>query len=91
MDLTRASGQAEDELADANESMGEALTAIGMALGLPKPRPGATWGASEILPLAEREHAIADAARRYARSVESNRAIVKAWRALRDITAQQLS
>lgn len=34
---------------DANERMGEALTAIGMALGLPKPRPGATWGAPEIL------------------------------------------
>lgn len=34
---------------DANERMGEALVAIGMALGLPRPRTGATWGAPEIL------------------------------------------
>lgn len=34
---------------DANERMGEALVAIGMALGLPAPRVGATWGAPEIL------------------------------------------
>lgn len=34
---------------DANQRMGEALVAIGMALGLPRPRTGATWGAPEIL------------------------------------------
>lgn len=34
---------------DANERMGEALVAIGMKLGLPRPRTGATWGAPEIL------------------------------------------
>lgn len=34
---------------DANERMGDALTAIGMALGLPRPGVDATWGAPEIL------------------------------------------
>jgi|SRR5688500_3834322 len=33
----------------ANEGLGEAQTAIGMALGLDPPRTGATWGAPEIL------------------------------------------
>lgn len=33
----------------ANERMGEALVAIGMALGLDPPRTGKTWGAPEIL------------------------------------------
>jgi hypothetical protein len=36
----------------ANEALGEALTEIGMVLGLPKPRPGATWGAAEVLQMA---------------------------------------
>lgn len=34
---------------DANERMGEAITAIGMALGLGRPGVGNTWGAPEIL------------------------------------------
>lgn len=39
----------EGHFIDANERMGEALVAIGMALGLPRPCVGATWGAPEIL------------------------------------------
>ncbi|GEM_PF-6725667 len=39
----------ESRLLDANERMGQALVQIGMALGLPRPRTGATWGAPEIL------------------------------------------
>lgn len=39
----------EGHFIDANERMGEALVAIGMALGLPRPRVGVTWGAPEIL------------------------------------------
>lgn len=37
------------DILDANERLGEALVEIGMALGLPAPRTGATWGAPEIL------------------------------------------
>lgn len=36
-------------LLDANERMGEALVAIGMALGLPRPTAQHHWGAPEIL------------------------------------------
>jgi hypothetical protein len=39
----------EEHFIDANERMGEALVAIGMALGLPRPAVGCTWGAPEIL------------------------------------------
>jgi hypothetical protein len=34
---------------DANEAMGDALVAIGLALGLPRPGVDVRWGAKEIL------------------------------------------
>jgi hypothetical protein len=39
----------EEHFLDANERMGEALTEIGMALGLPTPSSRITWGRTEIL------------------------------------------
>jgi hypothetical protein len=43
------SGVAAGDFVAANEALGEALTQVGMALGLPKPRPGSTWGVDEVL------------------------------------------
>lgn len=45
----RADDPMAEHFLDANERMAEALTAIGMALGLPRPGVDATWGAPEIL------------------------------------------
>jgi hypothetical protein len=39
----------EEHFLDANERLGEALTEIGMALGLPTPSARITWGRAEIL------------------------------------------
>ena len=47
-----------DDIIEANEQLGNALTEIGMAAGLPKPRPGATWGAPEVLAAVRRLQAI---------------------------------
>jgi hypothetical protein len=47
----------EEHILDANERMGEALTEIGMNLGLPKPTPQYTWGAQQILVKIDELHA----------------------------------
>lgn len=45
----------------ANDRMGEALVRIGMALGLPKPGPGRTWGTQEILARIKQLRPVAEA------------------------------
>lgn len=56
----------EEHFLDANERMGEALVKIGMALGLPRPRVGVTWGAPEILARIGAARPVLDAAEKWA-------------------------
>lgn len=48
----RDTGPSDEDLLDANERLGTALTYIGMELGLPRPTPHYTWGVRDVQALA---------------------------------------
>jgi hypothetical protein len=49
-------GVDEQGMIEANETMGDALVDIGMALGLPRPTAQSHWGVTEILAAIEERH-----------------------------------